>query len=131
MKKIWAPRPIREMFLFPEKKLTTILGTVQEMKIRSMRELAKQGIHGGMKVGICPDGKDQAGISYDSNDVDEEDNRDKEISMSPSWEKAQENEICAQCLVSCLHVVSLPASPERKRRLLNTCVNEKGIKPET
>lgn len=86
--------------------------------------MAKQEIHGGMKVGICPDGKDQAGIA---NDVDEED----EISMSPSWEKAQENEICAQCLVSCLHVVSLPASPERKRRLLNTCVNEKGIKPET
>lgn len=93
--------------------------------------MAKQKIHAGMKVGICPDEKNQADISYDSNDVDEEDNRDKEISMSHSWEKAQENEICAQCLVSCLRVVSLPASPKRKWRLLNTCVNEKGIKPET
>lgn len=93
-----GPTANQEMLLFPKKKLTNILGTSQEMKIRSMRELAKQKIHAGMKVGICPDEKNQADISYDSNDVDEEDNRDKEISMSHSWEKAQENEICAQCL---------------------------------
>ena len=78
----------------------------------NVRELAKQEIHGGMKVGICPDEEDQAGVSCDGNDVDKEDSRDKEISMSHSWEKAQENEICTQCLISCLHVSSLPASPE-------------------
>lgn len=38
VKKIWAPQPIREIFLFPEKKLTSIFGTMLEMKARSMRE---------------------------------------------------------------------------------------------
>lgn len=38
VKKIWASQSIREIFLFPEKKLTNILGTVLEMKARSMRE---------------------------------------------------------------------------------------------
>lgn len=88
-----------------------------EMKARSMRELAKQEIHGGVEVGIHPDEEDQNGVSCDRHGVDEEDNRDKEACVSHSREKAQENEVCAQCLISCLHDFSLAALPERQWKL--------------
>lgn len=88
--------------------------------------MAKQKIHAGMKVGICPDEeKNQADISYDSNDVDERGGQRQGDQYVSFLEKAQENEICAQCLVSCLRVVSLPAASPENGRLLNTCVNER------
>lgn len=66
-----------------------------------------------MEVGIWQDEEDQNSVSCDSKSVDEEDNRDKEVSMPHSKEEAQENEVCAQCLISFLYAVSLLVSTER------------------
>lgn len=62
-------------------------------------KLTEQEVHRGAEVGVHPDQKDEYGVPFEGNEVDEKNEVDQEADILELREETQEDEICSGCVI--------------------------------